>query len=341
MSHLLAFDENNVARAAFTGERGDVWHHEGVYVGDRRFANGLELVDEARANFDVHIVQMMLQTVDGKAYVPAPRGAAIVRDPWPNEKQNEYVQFGMLVGGESGIYQVLQNRDAAALFDPLVDAGLIEYSSCMALENGKRFVMTAKLTDGVVRKNPDGTPDKVEAFLMLYNAHDGHTRVTTNVSSVRTVCNNTLQLALAEGVNVGVKHSGQMEIQLNEARERLAKASDRFAETMKVYKTLAREKATEETVNELFAATFPTYKDEKEVSKRRLNQIAEMTRLMFEGRGNGGGTLWDWFNGVTEYVDHVPASKKATAEETLVSSWFGARATVRERAWDAVSRLVA
>lgn len=342
MGHELAFDEAGVARAAYIGEKASVWHREGLYFGDHRFESGAEIIKAARADYDVRVEALYRKNASGE-FVRAKYGAAIVREPWANDPEaltNDVVQLGLISGGERGTYQVFQNMDAAPLLDPLVEKGFLTYTSCLALQRGARFVLSAELDHDCVRKNPDGSEDIVKWFLTYHHAHNGRTANQLTLAPTRVVCINTLRSAEASGINVRVPHSGKMQVRLDDAMEKLEVANEKFRTLMDTYRGMARVRANKDLVDEMFMMTFPVYDDEKMISTRRMNQIGEMTRLMFEGAGNGGGTIWDWYNGVTEYLDHVPTSKKATQDDTLVSSWFGQRAQVRDRAWGAASAML-
>ncbi|NJK58789.1 MAG: DUF932 domain-containing protein [Pleurocapsa sp. SU_5_0] len=56
-----------------------------------------------------------------------------------------------------------------------------------------------------------------------------------------------------------------------------------------------------------------------------------------EGRGNNGSTLWDAYNGVTEWLDHQRGNSQDTR---LNSAWFGQSATTRAIAHQSALELI-
>jgi len=56
-----------------------------------------------------------------------------------------------------------------------------------------------------------------------------------------------------------------------------------------------------------------------------------------KGRGNKGQTLWDAYNGVTEWLDHQRGNSNS---KRLESTWFGNSAKTRELAHQTALELI-
>lgn len=76
------------------------------------------------------------------------------------------------------------------------------------------------------------------------------------------------------------------------------------------------------------------------LTRRGLSQ-----RKACAGRGKGSdlasatGTAWGLLNSVTEYVDHHRRAR--SDDHRLDAAWFGAGATLKQKAWDEAMKLVA
>lgn len=151
--------------------------------------------------------------------------------------------------------------------------------------------------------------------------------------------------AMAAGITIRFRHDGQLQFNVEQATAKLAEANTNFAETMCLYRALAKKQVTTPVIDKLLLAAFPlptVREDGSPVSTRRERVVTEVKRLMVEGAGNGGGTAWDFLNGVTEFLDHEGDGKDPVANRVkhFESSLFGHRALTRARAFKAVSDLL-
>lgn len=334
-------------RAIYTGAQAEVWHEIGVYVGGRKLTSE-DILAEAGLDYPVYKLPMMMQRSDGSIFPT--KNVAVCRDGVAEDIEGDGnpVQLGTVTSN----YEILQNRDAFRSFDPLVEAGLIEYTAAGALMNGARVWIAARLTDVkrdemVVRHTKTFT-DTVEAYWLLYNGHDGATAVNINLTAIRPVCFNTVSAAMFDSTyattaaqqvrgNAGVKarHARNVVANVDAAVKSLEATHERFRTMMDTYRAMADVKLTDAITERFFKLTFPVVEGEV-WSKRRSNQIEEMQRLAIEGVGNGGNSLWDLFNGVTEYFDHNGADPMAN----MNSSWFGTRADQRDAAMTAARKIL-
>jgi len=350
-------------KAIYTGTPDEVWHRIGVYVGDRKLTSAAILA-EAGLNYEVSKLPLFIQApieqngVTHMTMFPsrnyALTRAGVAEDP---EGEGNPVQLGTVTNH----YEILQNRDAFAPFDPLVEQGLIEYTAAGALANGARVWIAAKLkglkpSDMTVRTLKNGNPDAVEAFWLLYNGHDGVTALSTTLTAIRAVCFNTVTAAMADRTFVTdekalretqsvrqrksgaakARHSGNVKTNLAEMVKTLERTHAEFGRLMEAYRAMAQVRLTDAKIAKFFKMTFPVVEGE-EWSPRRQNQITDMQRLAIEGAGNGGGTVWDLFNGVTEWIDHEAGVDEMAS---INSSWFGTRRDQRQDAFRAAMNLV-
>jgi len=104
----------------------------------------------------------------------------------------------------SNRYQVVQPREVLEFYRDLVSAGGFELETAGVLKNGKKLWALAKTGQETVLKGGD----QVKAYLLLATSCDGTLATTAQFTSVRVVCNNTLQLAVGDRAGaVRVPHS--------------------------------------------------------------------------------------------------------------------------------------
>ena len=121
-----------------------------------------------------------------------------------------------VLGVVSDKYQVVQNEDAFAFTDALLGEG-VQYETAGSLADGKMIWLLAKLPDKYIINGDEITP-----YLVFFNSHDGSSAIRVALTPIRVVCQNTLNLALNSAKRSwGVKHVGDIDTKLHEARQTL------------------------------------------------------------------------------------------------------------------------
>ena len=295
------------------------WHGLGVKL------NKPATAEEAirAANLDWPVIKLPLSA--GSKHIPVPDKFAVVR------KTTQLVQKSDPILGVVGKdYTPLQNRDAFRFFDPIVGQNAAVYHTAGALGEGERVWILAKLP-GHIRVVGD---DISEKYLLLSNSHDGKSSVQIKFTPVRVVCQNTLTIALADGMAYRVVHHADVRSKLERAHEMLGLINERFDEMEGTFQAMSRVKMDSNRLTEYLAQVYP---DSKEPEKMELiKRDRSWSEYFFDlGRGNRlpgvAGTLWAALNGVTEWVDH--RKSRQNENQRLVSSWFGGSYQVKARAF--------
>ena len=225
------------------------------------------------------------------------------------------------LGVVSDRYNVVQPAEVLEFFRDIAQAGGLDLSAAGTIFGGKRFWATAKIGDAC----PLGLQDKVGGYLLISTSADGSLSTEVRRTTVRTVCNNTLQMARSESkASVKVTHRSKFDpyavkefMGLNEA------AWNQFKTDMvRMANTVVTANTAERVLKELFEATASAgYKK---------------VMSLFEGEGIGSeldgsqGTAWGLINAVTEYADrHVRARSDANR---FVSSQWGPGAALKQQA---------
>lgn len=238
-------------------------------------------------------------------------------------------------------YKIVQNTEAFSFFDSVVGEGQAIYHSAGALGNGFRIWLLAKLPNDIII-NKD---DTVQKYLCLTNSHDGKSSLRMYFTPVRVVCQNTLNLSMADAKNgISLRHSGNIKNKIEEARKILGISInyyDQFENIIKKFETFEMQK---ESLNNYFDKIL-SINDEKETSTRKENQKNNLLCLFEKGKGNQTGnkhSLWKAYNSVTEYVDHYRTVKnlEEDASNKISSIWFGSGAKMKEKAYNEALALI-
>lgn len=237
-------------------------------------------------------------------------------------------------------YQIVQPREAIEFFEDLAGAGGFKLKTAGTLYGGKKFWATAEVTEEAVIYGED----KISGFLLFTSSYEGGSTIVRD-STVCTVCDNTLRMALGEENRVEVRVSHRSVFDAAAVKARMGIATDVFAAQVKAARALAKVKLAEEQAKEFFAKLLIEVAD---LSKTRIEEGKSVgfnkVMALFNGEGKGSelkgraGTVWGAVNAMTEYVDHHAAA--ATAENRMENAWWGDGATLKEAALKAGLALV-
>lgn len=235
-------------------------------------------------------------------------------------------------------YQIVQPREVLEFYRDLVAVGGFELETAGVLKGGRKFWALAR-TGQAQRLKGD---DAIKGYLLLATSCDGTLATTAQFTSVRVVCNNTLQVAVAHpGGAVKVPHSTQFDPAL--VKQSLGIGVTAWDAFMGDVKRLAARPVDQYEASRFLIEVFG---NADQLMEEQPNQKALQTvRSLFEGKGRGSelasaqGTAWGLVNGVTEFVDH---HRKARNQDfRLDSAWFGQGAALKDRAFQAALRLAA
>lgn len=247
-----------------------------------------------------------------------------------------------VLGVVGGRYQPIQNADAFAFFDGIVGAGEAVYHTAGSLDSGRKIWLMAKLPQDMVI--PGFKDEAMERYLLLSNSHDGSGALRAFATTVRVVCQNTLNMALrgSAGEGISIRHTRNAAARLQEAKRVFSYATAYYDSMRTVAAGLAQAKYTEKQMVSLVESIFPA-ESEDEVSTRTANNRALVMDLFDNGRGHQPirGTAWAALNAVTEFVSHHRGTRmtdgKGQDESRLESIWFGSGRALSQKAFQKIS----
>lgn len=214
-------------------------------------------------------------------------------------------------------YNIVQPREVLEFFRDVVSANGFQLSAAGTLFGGRRFWATASIGDSACILNKD----EVNGFLLLSTSADGTLATTAKFTTIRTVCNNTLSMALSSKDARDVKISHRTNFNPAVVKAQLGIVTGAFGDFVQASRKLA---VTNINLLDAGKLTADLLVDSKIVTKEDVttsNGFKSIIELFSRGKGNHGETAWDWLNGVTEYVDHVQRAK--TNSHRMANSMFG------------------
>jgi phage/plasmid-like protein (TIGR03299 family) len=234
-------------------------------------------------------------------------------------------------------YKEVQPKQVLEFFRSLVEQNGFTLETAGTLKGGRRFWALARTGfDGEV---VDG--DNINTYLLLVTSCDGGLATTAQFTSVRVVCNNTLQMSLNTscGTRVSVRHN--TEFNPNSFKAELGlNAVEVYTDFMDRMKGFANTSLSGARAEEIIEAMFA--KKGVTVPIRATKGFKTVLQL-FNGVGKGSqidgvaGTAWGLVNAVTEYSDfHIRAKNQ---EYRLDSAWFGAGHALKENILELVAEV--
>ncbi len=238
-------------------------------------------------------------------------------------------------------YQSIQNVDAFDMFDNLTFiGGMAEYIRAGCTKEGQKIFIEAKLTGDNIRIKQG---DEIEKRIYLWNSHGGDSFKIFFVP-FRLTCQNQLTGMFTANVykqntnskkevtGVRIIHKGNVRNKMDEAQKIINQAIIHFEAAQAVFQYMEA-KDVSETQAKTFYKLLTLTKGETngEVTSTRVhNQREEMLTLFKSGKGNRGKTLWDAYNGATEWSDHKRSLKHDTEKEE--NRFFGSGKSFKQRA---------
>ncbi|WP_322026392.1 DUF932 domain-containing protein [Burkholderia sp. BCC1977] len=243
----------------------------------------------------------------------------------------------------SARYQVVQPSEILEFYRDLTEVGGFQLETAGVLKEGRKLWALARTGQSATLKGED----QLNGYLLLATACDGTLATTAQFTSVRVVCNNTLQIALGDNAGAAVKVPHRSQFDAAAVKRQLHISISSWDAFLARTKALADRKVSDSAA-ETFLRRVLTYstanvtdRDALAVNERAIKAVSQL----YAGRGKGAdfasasGTAWGLLNAVTEYVDHHRRAR--SDDHRRDAAWFGAGATLKQKAWDEAMKLVA
>lgn len=324
MSHELEIRENGTAAMAYTGKT--PWHGLGQKLDDT--ADITEWQKAAGLVWHVEAVPCMFNDIskDETFYNTFENRNVLVRS-------DNGTPFDVV----SDKYKIVQPKQIMEFFRDLIsDIGGFRMSTAGSLFNGKKiWGLAESVNDDAITLAGN---DKINRYLLLSTSYDRTAPTVVQQTSVRVVCNNTLQASLSRGGILKMSHL--TEFNMTNVREQMELDNNWnwFVERLNI---LQEKEMTEKQARDFFTEwTYPdaleTKTSEEYEKLMNNNRIEALMKYRETSPGanlkSAKNTAWGTMSAVTYYLDHECRSK--TNEARLDKTWFGNNAKRKGEAFD-------
>ena len=309
----------NVETMFYTGET--PWHRLGKKVEHSLTAE--EAITESGLDWPVDEAQVFINSQPRDEY------KALVRS-----------DNGFVLNVVNKTYKPVQNRDAFKFFDEVTTVGSAKYHTAGSLNQGRQIWLLAKLPGELVITKED----VVEKFVLLANGHDGYHALTMQWTPIRVVCQNTLNIALADSaVRFYARHTQNALQKAGAARDILGIANRFYTEFLEKCQQMVKVPALPApNLSRLISNIVGieegiTVEESHKFRKEAYNKIMDLVET---GKGQTPdirGTDWGVFNAVAEWADFympVRSKREGARSESIL---FGRGADIKREAWDKIT----
>jgi len=236
-------------------------------------------------------------------------------------------------------FQVVQPEEVLEFYRDLTEHAGFELETAGVLKEGRKFWALARTGQSAMLKGKD----QVNGYLLLATACDGSLATTAQFTSVRVVCNNTLQIALGDNRGA-VKVPHRSEFNADAVKQQLGITVAPWNRFVAKMKDLVACPVDPDSVDGLLRRML-TYPGQPGQAPVVNEQAMRSVRALYDGGGrcsqlaSSRGTAWGLLNSVTEYVDHHRRAR--SDDHRREAAWFGQGAQFKHRAWDELVQLTA
>lgn len=311
-------------RASYIGRQA-AWHQLGTVTG--KYQTKEELLNDR--SFQYIVFKSQLRDGLGRPVDAWGTFRWNLQDKLAGNK--EAAEFLGPVGAD---YTVMQHDEGFKTIDALmrsVDGA--HYETAGVLGKGETVFACADLNLAV-----NVGDDKSYAYLTFITGHCGNRSHEYRLTVVRPVCENTVQVALAERTKakICIKHTKNAISRLEDARETLKAIGDDVQRIEDRMNFLANRKMNREAMTSVLDRLFPK-REESKNQTRRENILSDVLKRYELNDGNvfpeQRGTAYALLNAITGYVDHERSSKE---DGRALSAVLGSGDALKTKAYDVI-----
>ena len=228
-------------------------------------------------------------------------------------------------------YKPVQPKEILEFFRDLIATHGMTIETVGSLKDGKRIWALAKTGDA----HKVLGSDLVNSYLLIATSYDLTFSTLAQFTSVRVVCNNTLQQSLNDYISrVSIPHF--KDFNADQVHESLGLGRAQWGAFSQALDAIAKIKLSVGDAGLIIANALKIPQD-IEVPSPNRQHVMPIMRL-FNGDAIGsdvvGQTGWGLVNAVTEYVDHRKRARNQG--NRLDNAWFGEAANLKDTVFKSV-----
>jgi hypothetical protein len=243
-------------------------------------------------------------------------------------------------------YEPIANSEVLnALTNALDHEGLPYTIRTMGTLKGSKLFFASITVDNEEERLING--DTFRMYINIIGSHDGSVSVTMYDSNMRIVCHNTFRgsqrSGMAGDVKVKVRHTRNASLALEGASQAIASiysGRDVFVSMLKKIASIECDREQAEKIISAWQSVKLSVHDL--MSTRAFNTVHQIADKFQTGVGNKGETLYDLFNGVTEYYTSGlgVGGESVDVFKKVVSSEFGSASDKKASFLDYLIRIL-
>jgi len=237
-------------------------------------------------------------------------------------------------------YHVVQPEQVMDFYKELIEANGFQMDTAGSLMDGKRIWALARIGESTRIFGQD----KIDGYVLLATSYDSSMATTCQFTSVRVVCNNTLEWATQDGKGA-FKIAHNKKFDADEAKGALGLTKETWELYEQQVNKLANTHVDLETALAFFTAVLG--KDAITITEDGKPAYSPTFQKMFAAYERSPGanlksahhTAWGLVNAVTFYQDHMAKTSKSGSR--LNSAWFGSGANRKAKAMEEAVKIAA
>jgi len=313
MVHALEIGNNGEVAFALRGE--PAWHGLANVLFDKdQHVTTSEMLESAKLNnWDVRLEPLVMP----EGYRATTTSQMVVRT-------NPFDQGTDVLSVVGDRYKVVQNEELFAFGDGILDGGAT-WESAGSIKDG-RVVFGSLVVPREFILDPEGANDKTVTYLLVHTSHDGSTAVQANITPVRVVCQNTLNMAIAGSKqSFKIRHTATVGGRIDEARRVLGLTFDHMDNFETMAKELFETEMTNAQFDKLISQIYPAPDaTSAKVAQTRWDDKVSLLQTLWNDsptNENIKNTAWGALNTLTERIDYFRTGRKGG--EALIGAASG------------------
>ena len=297
--YLQAETKIDGSRAMFTTGRRPSFTTLGTETKGARTAE--EALKEAQLDWGVYKTDEPVNVMIPRSELNKEELRIFAKDKFMTYRYNPITNEPESLGVVGSRYTPVQNLEAFSLLNNIADDSGAVFDSAGSLDGGKKVFMTMKLPEGI----QVGGVDKVDMYLLAWNAHDGSSSFSIHVTPIRLWCQNQIRMIMRTAESsYTLRHTPRVNGKVIAAREALGLTFKYVEEFERQAELLLGEKYSDKEFYRLVETLIPI--DEE---NERARNVAEEARQNLVGlwkaptQENILNTKWAAYNAVAEYAD--------------------------------------